>query len=133
MITYLVLAVTNYSVVLNDIFNYNAVEITTLTHNDVFSLGIKDLEGTISLGPSDTFYVVYGQKRYAVSIAISAIPGTYVITNSDPTHELLTFSAGTYYLEKQTQILTENNFTLFASQVSVRNVDVTDNNQFYYN
>ena len=123
-------AVTNYSVVLNDIFNYNAVEITTLTHNDVFSLGIKDLEGTVSLGPSDTFYVVYGQKRYAVSIAISAIPGTYVITNLDPTHELLTFSAGTYYLEKQTQILTENNFTLFASQVSVRNVDVTDNNQF---
>ena len=122
--------ISNYDVNLNDITIYNNIETTTKLYNDVLSLALQDNSGNISFGDSDTFSIVYGLKRYPITLANTESPIVFVINNLGPSHELLNFTKGSYYLEKQTKILSEDNFTLDASSISINNVDVSDNNQF---
>ena len=122
--------ISNYDVNLNDITIYNNIETTTKLYNDVLSLALQDNSGNISFGDSDTFSIVYGLKRYPITLANTESPIVFVINNLGPSHELLNFTKGSYYLEKQTKILSEDNFTLDASSISINNVDISDNNQF---
>lgn len=126
-------AVNNYEINLNDITNYNLIEIITTIYNDIVSLALKDNSGNLSLGSSETFSIVYGLKRYQINLSSTDLPNIFVIDNLDPTHELLSLDKDSYYLEKQTKILSENFFNLDASSISIRNVDVSDNNQFIIN
>ena len=117
-----------YSVTLNEINLFRDVLITTVQFNNVESLAIEDTSGSyLTLGSSDSFFIVYQNKKIKVTLQDSGITNKFVITNLDNTSEITTYSSGTYYLEKQTMTLTENSFSFNQDPVRFVTVDTSDN------
>ena len=125
--------VSNYTIALNTLSTYTTINISTTEFNDITYLSLVDTSGNITSSNADSFFLVYQTKSYPLTLLGTGTTGTYAITNLENTHESLGFASGSYYLEKRTQVLTENEFSSSSTTFQVNTVDLSDNNQFLLN